>query len=242
MNERGAWGTTLLRLTLGGVFLAHGIQKLVVWGWSGGAPFFRSAGIPLPEIAAPLVTLVEIVGGGLLLLGAGTRAAAAVLAVVMLVAGVTVHLPHGFFAPSGVEFVLVLGVGLVVLVLQGPGAFALGTSIGADPGRWWVRRDPTTPPLACVPGAIPVEERSTHVELTRRLFDSVRDARPMEDGYTFVFDQEALIDVARFVGNERRCCPFLTFAIEQDGDGGPVRLRLTGPEGTRAFLRAELPL
>lgn len=131
----GAWGTALLRLTLGGVFLAHGIQKLVVWGWSGGAPFFQTAGVPLPEIAAPLVTLVETLGGALLLLGLGTRLAAAVLAVVMFVAAVTVHLPHGFFAPNGVEFVLVLGVGLVVLVLQGPGALALGASVRTDPAR-----------------------------------------------------------------------------------------------------------
>lgn len=136
----GAWGTTLLRLTLGGVFLAHGIQKLVVWGWSGGAPFFETAGIPLPGIAAPLVTLVETLGGALLLLGLGTRPAAAVLAVVMFVAAVTVHLPHGFFAPDGVELLLVLGVGLVVLVLQGPGALALDAVVGTRHGRSGGRR------------------------------------------------------------------------------------------------------
>lgn len=44
----------------------------------------------------------------------------------MLVAAVTVHLPHGFFAPDGVELVLVLAAALLVLVLQGSGALSLG--------------------------------------------------------------------------------------------------------------------
>ena len=44
---------------------------------------------------------------------------------------------------------------------------------------------------------------------------------------------------ARFVANERRCCPFLTFTLELAPDGGPLWLRLTGPAGTRAFLEAE---
>lgn len=123
-HGRGA-GLLLLRWTLGGVFLAHGVQKLVVWGWSGGAPFFAQVGIPFPGVAAPLVAVVETVGGVLLLIGFATRAAAGVLAFVMLVAAVTVHLPHGFFAPNGVELVLVLGVCLVVLVLGGGGPSAV---------------------------------------------------------------------------------------------------------------------
>lgn len=126
-----AWGTALLRLMLAGVFLAHGIQKLTAWGWSGGAPFFEAAGIPLPEVAAPLVAVVETVGGALLLVGLGTRFAAGVLGFVMLVAALTVHRPYGFFAPDGVELVMVLGVALVVLVLQGAGPLSIdGTREG----------------------------------------------------------------------------------------------------------------
>jgi hypothetical protein len=46
----------------------------------------------------------------------------------------------------------------------------------------------------------------------------------------------------RFVSNERLCCPFLEFGITIAPANGPVWLRLTGPEGTRAFLEAELRL
>lgn len=123
--SRTAWGTALLRVSLGGVFLAHGVQKWVLWGWSGGAPFFEATGIPLPGVAAPAVALIETIGGGLLLVGLATRGAAAALAVVMLVAALTVHLPYGFFAPDGMELVTVLGVGLIVLTLQGAGPLSL---------------------------------------------------------------------------------------------------------------------
>jgi len=45
--------------------------------------------------------------------------------------------------------------------------------------------------------------------------------------------------VARFVANERKCCPFLHIEVELGG-GGPIWLRLTGPEGTRELIDAEL--
>jgi hypothetical protein len=48
-------------------------------------------------------------------------------------------------------------------------------------------------------------------------------------------------ELARFLTNERRCCPFLSFDIAIASNGGPVWLHITGPEGTREFLAAELP-
>lgn len=123
-----AWGATILRLAVGTVFLAHGIQKASAWGLAGGVPFFRQAGIPIPELAAPLVAAIELGGGVALLLGYGTRVAAALLAAVMAVALVAVHAPHGFFLPNGYEFVLTLGAACLALALTGPGRLALGGS------------------------------------------------------------------------------------------------------------------
>lgn len=104
-----------------------------------------------------------------------------------------------------------------------------------------------TPPLACVPGALPAAERPAHFALAARLFrEAAREQRPAPgdaggrvEGYAFRFDAPAFDEVARFVANERRCCPFLTFTLELAPDGGPLWLRLTGPAGTRAFLEAE---
>jgi hypothetical protein len=96
-------------------------------------------------------------------------------------------------------------------------------------------------PLACAPGAIPAAERAAHFEHLTRLFGTAaRERRPVPDGYSYRFDADAFDDLARWIANERRCCPFLTFALELTPNDGPIWVRLTGPEGTQAFLDAEL--
>lgn len=97
-------------------------------------------------------------------------------------------------------------------------------------------------PLVCVPGAIPADARPAHFALAAELFGAVREQRETEDGYAFRFAPEWLERVARFVANERLCCPFLAFTLTLEPEGGPFWLRLSGPEGTREFLRTELRL
>ena len=115
------WGITVLRLVIGVVFLAHGGQKLFVVGFGNVAAFMGKIGIPAAMLAAIVVTLVEFFGGLALVLGFLTRWAAALLAINMLVAILTVHLPGGFFLPAGVEFALTLFAANVALVLLGSG-------------------------------------------------------------------------------------------------------------------------
>ena len=99
-------------------------------------------------------------------------------------------------------------------------------------------------PVACVPGAIGPEKRSAHFQLIDRLFSEPRRAGlaidDLPNGYEYQFESDALADVARFISNERLCCPFLVFDLRVAANGGPIRLRLSGPTGTRAFLDAEL--
>jgi len=47
---------------------------------------------------------------------------------------------------------------------------------------------------------------------------------------------------AEFITLERLCCPFLTLALEVERERGPLWLKLTGREGVKPFLRAELGL
>lgn len=126
-------GITLMRVMVGIVFLVHGLQKLFVSGISGTAGFFESLAIPLPFVAAVVVTLVEVVGGAALILGLATRWVAIPLAIDMLVATLLVHLPNGFNAVpnGGYEFTLLLLVANVSLVLAGAGAFALDNLLAA---------------------------------------------------------------------------------------------------------------
>jgi hypothetical protein len=100
----------------------------------------------------------------------------------------------------------------------------------------------TSPPLACVPGAIPARERTAHFALLQRLFgESARRREKLSDGYRYRFDGDALEGLTAFVMNERRCCPFLSFTLEIAPADGPILLTLTGPAGIHEFLDAELP-
>jgi len=124
MNAQGNswavnWGLVPLRLVVGLVFAVHGAQKLFVFGLGGAAGFMAKVGIPLPSVAAVVVMAVEILGGLALILGLGTRLAAALLAIEMVVAILAVRLNMGFV--GGYEFELTLLAASLSLGLLGAG-------------------------------------------------------------------------------------------------------------------------
>ncbi len=120
-----SWGITILRVVVGVVFLVHGLQKLF-GGVEGVAGLLGGIGLPLPQIMAIVLIAVETLGGAALILGLFTRYAGALLAITMLVALFTVHLPNGFFVrDGGYEFVLTLMGASGALALTGSGALAL---------------------------------------------------------------------------------------------------------------------
>ncbi|HEY7096674.1 MAG TPA: DoxX family protein [Terriglobales bacterium] len=122
-------GLTFLRIVTGIIFFMHGWQKVTVFGLAGVTGMFTSFGIPLPHIAAVVVTSVELIGGAALVLGLGTRWAALLNAIDMVVAICVVHFKNGFFNPNGVEHPLALVGALICLVLAGPGCIAMDNII-----------------------------------------------------------------------------------------------------------------
>lgn len=120
----------LLRVTLGGLFLAHWSLKMFVFTPAGTAGFFAKLGLPAPLAYAVLA--MEAAAGLGLLLGVATRWAALLGVPVLLGAIVTVHGANGFFfsAPGGGwEFPALWIVALLVQALLGDGAFALGHAV-----------------------------------------------------------------------------------------------------------------
>jgi len=120
---------TVLRVITGVVFIAHGAQKLFVYGLAGVSGGFAQMGVPMPTISAVLVTFLEFFGGIGLVIGLLTRLIALGLVVDMLGAIAFVHFANGFFLPKGYEFVLMLMVASLVLVVGGPGRLSVDNMI-----------------------------------------------------------------------------------------------------------------
>lgn len=120
----------IMRIILGVIFVAHGAATLFGDGGPGAlAGFLGSLGVPLPMLAAWLVTLLEFVGGMFLIVGLFVLPTAILLIVHMLLGIVLVHAQNGFYVigpgANGVEFNLLLIAGLLSMLLGGPGLAAV---------------------------------------------------------------------------------------------------------------------
>ena len=118
-------GLTILRAITGLIFVAHGGQKLFVYGFDGVAAGFGQMGVPLASVMGPLVAVLEFFGGIALIAGLLTRLISVGLAFTMVGAILLVHLPGGFFMPAGIEFTLSLLGSAILLALTGAGAYSL---------------------------------------------------------------------------------------------------------------------
>jgi putative oxidoreductase len=129
------WAGLVARLVLGLVILPHGAQKLL--GWFGGYGFKATMGyftqnLRIPYPFALLAIAAEFFGGLALIAGLFGRVAALGVGVVMIVAALKVHQPHGFFMNwlgnqkgEGYEFHLLAAALALVVLIGGSGAWSL---------------------------------------------------------------------------------------------------------------------
>jgi putative oxidoreductase len=132
------WAPLVPRLVVGFGFMQHGYAKLAR-GPESFTQIVRALGIPFPHLLAWATILVELLGGLAVLLGALVTLASIPMAIILIVAIVTVHLPNGFssikleavtaagahFGQPGYETDLLYLACLVALVLMGSGPWAV---------------------------------------------------------------------------------------------------------------------
>lgn len=141
-NDR--WALVPLRLMIGYGFAAHGFAKLAR-GPDAFAHIVGALGFPAPGAVAWSTTLLELVGGILVMIGAAVTPVSIPLGIIMLTAMFTVHLPYGFssirlkavtasgaeFGPVGYELTLAYLSGLVALALSGPSPASIDRWVAA---------------------------------------------------------------------------------------------------------------
>ncbi len=124
-----AYATLLLRLSLGLMFIAHGLLKVLVFTPAGTVGYFASLGIP--EAFAWLTMAAELGGGLLLILGVQVRWVA-LLQLPVIVGALVVHSGNGWLfssANGGWEFPAFWAVAQLVMALLGDGPYALWPSL-----------------------------------------------------------------------------------------------------------------
>ncbi|MEV4115938.1 DoxX family protein [Nonomuraea sp. NPDC049695] len=143
----------IARVVTGVIFLAHGLEK-----WFGGVAAqgraFKGMGVPMPEFAATYATVVETVGGLLLILGLLVRLMGLLLLLNMLGAIAFVHFGHGVLATAGGwELPGLLGALSLLFLALGGGRIGLDGLFSARFRRRGERRAAEEELAAYAPGA-----------------------------------------------------------------------------------------
>ena len=105
-----------------------------------------------------------------------------------------------------------------------------------------MNQDMESQSLACDLTAIPATSREEHILTAPQLFQTVQEVRELPNGYAFQFLNQPgkFMAIAKYIENERLCCPFFRFELEIKANGGALWLRLTGGEGVKDLLKATL--
>jgi len=137
MDRLAEFAPLVVRATVGVIMAAHGLQKLLTGPGNFGG-FLAQLGVPAPGLMGYVVTLVELGGGILLVVGLLSRLAALLLTVNLVVAILLVKVGVGFLSPqgggAGAELDLALIAGFLAILFAGPGRISLDHTLGIEGG------------------------------------------------------------------------------------------------------------
>ena len=138
MDRLAEFAPLVVRVIVGVIMAAHGLQKLLAGPGNFGG-FLAQLGVPAPTLMGYVVTLVELGGGILLIIGLFSRLAALLLTIDLVVAILLVKVNVGFLSPqggggAGAELDLALIAGFLVILLAGAGRISLDYTLGIERG------------------------------------------------------------------------------------------------------------
>lgn len=86
------------------------------------------------------------------------------------------------------------------------------------------------------------ELRKRETALLAQFRAAVTRTEELGDGYVFHLpgDKKSMAIVFELIVAERECCPFLTFELAAQPNTGPLSVCVTGPAGTKDFLKTIL--
>jgi putative oxidoreductase len=127
-------GLIIIRLALGLMLMAHGMNKVFGQGGiSGTARWFEGLGMRPPYVHAWVAAATEIGAGTLMCLGLLFPAPCAAFVGLMTVAAMTDHRGKGFFVfKGGWEYVVLVASVAVALGVTGPGRWSIDHLVGID--------------------------------------------------------------------------------------------------------------
>ena len=97
--------------------------------------------------------------------------------------------------------------------------------------------------IACNLEAIPLTQRDGHFKTLQQIQHNIQERQELVNGYAFRLPPDPAIGakIIEYIALERRCCPFFTFVLEFEAEGGALWWKITGPEGSKEILAGMEP-
>ena len=150
------------------------------------------------------------------------------------------HSNKALFTPANGAAAVAVALMLLPTPARALARDARAFSRGLNPSR----QTTSTSKFYCNIAALTPAERAHHKQLTEKLMAARKNIVESPKGYEFQFSPSdvTLAELAEWVANEAKCCPFFDFHIDLENKGTLLCLRLTGEEGIKAFIRSEFHL
>ena len=96
-------------------------------------------------------------------------------------------------------------------------------------------------PFACNTSVYTPEQKARKGIVDKQVRELILGVSELPNGYGFQYptDIEAIKGLGEWIALERLCCPFFTFDLVAEREGGTLWLSLTGREGVKKFIAAE---